>query len=47
MIEEAGLGIAMGNADDDVKRRADYVTTDVCDNGLKNALEYAITINQK
>lgn len=38
MLEMAGLGIAMGNADGEVKRSADYVT-DTCDlDGIAKAL---------
>ncbi len=38
-LQAAGIGIAMGNASDDVKACADYVTYHVDDNGLANALE--------
>lgn len=38
MLIEAGIGVAMGNAADDVKKQADYVTTSVDDNGIRNAL---------
>ena len=41
MLETAGLGIAMGNAPDDVKSRADWVTADVTDDGFLKAVEYA------
>ena len=41
MIEYCGLGIAMGNADQELKNKADWITSDVNDNGLKNAIEYA------
>ncbi len=38
MLEMAGLGIAMGNAEDEVKNSADYVT-DTCDlDGIAKAL---------
>ena len=38
MLKTAGLGIAMGNADDEVKNAADYVT-DTCDSdGIAKAL---------
>ena len=40
IIREAGIGIAMGNAVDDVKAVADYVTTSVDDNGISNALAH-------
>lgn len=39
MIRRASLGIAMGNASDDVKQAADFVTSDVDDDGLYKALE--------
>lgn len=43
MIEYAGIGIAMGNAEECVKEIADYVTTSVDDHGIVNALrEYEI-----
>lgn len=38
IILRAGIGVAMGNAGDDVKAAADYVTTSVDDDGVKNAL---------
>ena len=38
MIEAAGLGIAMGNASDDVKAAADYITASVDDDGFAAAL---------
>ena len=41
MIEYCGLGIAMGNADDCLKVKADWITSDVCDDGLKKAIEYS------
>ena len=41
MIKYAGLGIAMGNAIDKCKKVADYVTTDIDDNGIYNAFKYA------
>lgn len=40
MIERAHTGIAMGNAAEDVKRAADYVSTDINDNGIENALRW-------
>lgn len=39
MLEYAGIGVAMGNADESVKRRSDFVTTDVDHEGI----EYALT----
>lgn len=40
MILQAGIGIAMGNAIDLLKRQADYVTTTVDDDGILNALRH-------
>ena len=39
MIEYAGIGIAMGNAEECLKKIADDVTTDVDDDGIWNALK--------
>ena len=38
IIKQAGIGVAMGNASDEVKAVADYVTTSVDDDGVLNAL---------
>jgi Cof subfamily protein (haloacid dehalogenase superfamily) len=38
MIQNAKIGVAMGNAVDDLKRVATLVTTDVGDNGIANGL---------
>lgn len=38
MLECAGMAIAMGNAVEPIKQMADYVTTDVKDDGIRNAL---------
>ncbi|NEG70152.1 Cof-type HAD-IIB family hydrolase [Bifidobacterium choloepi] len=40
MLEAAAIGVAMGNAGDDVKQRADYVTDAVDDDGIMNALKH-------
>ncbi|GAA0736611.1 Cof-type HAD-IIB family hydrolase [Clostridium oceanicum] len=40
MLELAGIGVAMGNAKDEVKNIADYTTTDVDNDGIMNALKY-------
>ena len=40
MILQAGIGIAMGNAIDELKVRADYVTTSVDDDGIRHALQH-------
>ncbi len=38
MIEYAGIGVAMGNATDALKKAADYVTASVDDEGIEKAL---------
>ena len=40
MIEYAHIGVAMGNAQDSVKKISDYVTSDIDDNGIKNAIQF-------
>jgi len=40
MIEYAGIGVAMGNAEEIVKIHADYVTEHIDEDGLKHALEH-------
>ena len=40
MIRTAGVGVAMGNAIDDLKKEADFVTTSVDDDGILNALRH-------
>lgn len=40
MLECAGIGIAMGNATEDVKEFADFVTTNVDEDGIWNALKW-------
>ena len=39
MLETAGIGVAMGNGTDAAKQAADYVTTDMFDDGIWNACE--------
>ena len=39
MIEYAGLGVAMGNAIDQVKALADYITDSNKEEGVSNALK--------
>ena len=39
MIQAAGLGVAMGNAGENVKTHADYVTACVDDDGIYKALK--------
>ena len=38
MIQSATIGVAMGNAVDELKAVADFVTTDVGDDGIANGL---------
>ncbi len=40
MFEATGYGVAMGGASDDLKKVADYITTDTDDNGLYNAFKH-------
>ena len=40
MLRHAGIGIAMGNAKDDVKAAADYVTDSVDEDGIFKALKH-------
>lgn len=40
MLNYAGFGVALGNAGEDVKAAADYVTSDIDDDGVWKALEY-------
>ena len=40
MIRFAGIGVAMGNAVEEVKAAADYVTADVDDDGIEKALKH-------
>lgn len=40
MLRRAGIGVAMGNASDNVKDHADFITGTVDDDGIKYALQY-------
>ena len=40
MLKQCGTGIAMGNADPLTKAAADYVTTDIDEDGILNAMKY-------
>ena len=40
MLEYAGIGVAMGNAKDEVKAHADYITLDCKDDGILHALKH-------
>ncbi|KKB47363.1 cof-like hydrolase [Parabacteroides sp. HGS0025] len=40
MLQHAGIGVAMGNAEDDVKQYADYITDSVDEDGIFKALKH-------
>ena len=40
MLQRAGTAIAMGNATQGIRDLADYVTTDVMEDGIWNALDW-------
>ena len=40
MIRYAGIGVAMGNGIKNLKSAADYITTDIDDDGIENALKH-------
>ena len=40
MIRFAGIGVAMGNAEEEVKQVADYVTADIDEDGIEKALKH-------
>lgn len=40
MLEFAGIGVAMGNADEETKKHADYVTAHIDDDGVMKALKH-------
>ena len=40
MIKHCAIGVAMGNGSQDVKDNADYVTTDIDDDGIYNACKH-------
>ena len=40
MIRFAGIGVAMGNAEESVKAIADFVTADIDDDGIEKALKH-------
>ena len=45
MLQKVDNSVAMGNAREDVKKIANYVTTDAKDNGIINALKYYGILN--
>ena len=46
MLEEAGIGVAMGNAGEEVKRAADYVTDDCNNSGVAHAMQHFLWENE-
>ena len=40
MLQHCAIGIAMGNAADNTKKSADYVTDDIDEDGVYNALKH-------
>lgn len=40
MIKYVHIGVAMGNAQESVKKVSDYVTSDIDENGIKNAIQF-------
>ena len=40
LLEMCGIGICMGNGSEKLKKVSDYVTTDIEDNGIYNALKH-------
>ena len=40
MLRHVGIGVAMGNAENDVKQVADYVTASVDEDGIEKALRH-------
>ena len=46
ILQPAGIGIAMGNANEDIKATADYITTSVDEDGIRNAFIHLGIINK-
>jgi Cof subfamily protein (haloacid dehalogenase superfamily) len=40
MLQYAGTGVAMGNAEEEIKTQADYITSSVDDDGITRALQH-------
>jgi len=40
MLKHVGIGVVMGNAEDEVKLAADYVTDSVDEDGIEKALRH-------
>ncbi len=47
MIRYAGVGIAMGNGNDQVKAAADFVTDPISQDGLLRGVEYVVAMNRR
>lgn len=47
IIQKAGIGVAMGNSVDTLKAAADYVTTNIGENGIWNACVHLGLINKE
>ena len=47
IIQEAGIGIAMGNANESLKQVADYITASVDEDGISKALDHWIFRSDK
>ena len=45
ILQTAGIGVAMGNANDSVKAVDDYITTSVDNDGIRNAFTHFGVIN--
>jgi hypothetical protein len=44
MVEVGGIGVAMGNATEDLKACADYITDTVSNDGFVKAVEKFVTL---
>ena len=44
MLREAGIGVAMGNACDEVKKSADYITLDCNESGVAHAIKHFLEL---
>jgi hydroxymethylpyrimidine pyrophosphatase-like HAD family hydrolase len=40
MLKQAGMGVAMGNADPEVQKYADFVTKSIEEDGVEYALKH-------
>ena len=45
LLQAASIGIAMGNAIEELKQIADYITSSIADDGIKNAVIYLENLN--